>query len=105
MNTPDLRAQRIASAALGTALTLIAYYALDRSRAAIFDPGPDPAVVMASAKVEYFWRVSICAYASPLVFAGWLFAARGREAFVWRIATASTVPVSLIAAALAVIFP
>ena len=105
MSESTERNLRIAIASVATALTLIAYYALDRSRAAIFDPGPDPSIVIASERVEYFWRVTICAYAAPLVFAGWYALARGREHALWHRVSWAIVPVSVIAAALSVIFP
>lgn len=96
---------RIAIAAVGTALVLVAYYALDRSRAAIMSPSIDPSLVIAGERIEYFWRVTICAYASPLVFAALFVASRGREEAAWRWIHRAVAPVSLIAAALAAIFP
>ncbi len=96
---------RFGIAAVATALTLIAYYAIDRSQAAVFSPGPDPATVMASVKVEYFWRVTVCAYASPMVFAAWFALSRGREERLWRWVSRAALPIPLVAAILALVFP
>ena len=96
---------RWASAALGTAITLIAYYAIDRTRAGFFDPGPDPSTVIASGRSEYLWRVAICGYLTPLLLAGWYALARHREAVVWNRLQRLLLPTVIFAAALSIAFP
>lgn len=101
----NAQAKRVAIATVGTALLLIAYYAVDRSRAAITSPGIDPALVIASERVEYFWRVSICGYLAPLVFVLLFFAARGREERLWPLMQRLVAPFAIGAAVLATLFP
>ena len=99
------RARAVAATSIGTALVLIAYYALDRSRAKVFDPGPDPAMVIASTHIEYFWRLSICAWMAPVVAGVLWFAVRGREEGALRFCARSIVPVAVVAAVLSAVFP
>ena len=94
-----------AAAAALTALALITLYAVDRSRAAIFSPGPNPALVMASAKIEYFWRLSLCGWLAVPLFVGLRQLVRGREAAAVALARRLVAPVAVGALLLAVFFP
>lgn len=95
----------VAAAAAGTALLAIAWYAIDRSVAAVLHPSIDPSLVIAGERIEYFWRVTICAWGSPVLFAALFVAARGRERRALELARVAVAPVVLLAAALAVVFP
>src|SRR5690606_3353560 len=62
-------ALRHGAAAMMTALAFILFYAIDRTAGAIFAPGPDPATVIASARVDYFWRTITGLYVAPFFYA------------------------------------
>ena len=105
MSGAESRSARVACGAIGTAIFFILYYALDRSRAAIINPGVDPALVLAAGRIDYFWRVSIASYLAPLAFTGVYFAA-GRDPQVWlRRLTRSIIPSVLTGGLLALLFP
>ena len=99
------RAQRIAAAAIGTALVVILYYAVDRARMAILHPSIDPTMVIAGERIEYFWRVMVCGYLSPLIFAALYRLMRGREERAMRVVHGGIAPVAIVACVLSVLFP
>jgi hypothetical protein len=88
-----------------TALAFILFYAIDRTAGAIFAPGPDPATVIASARVDYFWRTITGLYVAPFFYAATLWLSRGREDRAWTLAARLVVPVSVLGAVLSVLFP
>lgn len=105
MKPEENKTLRIAAAVLGTSVLLILYYSLDRTRAGLFDPGPDPATVIASGRSDYLWRVAICAYLTPIVFSALYLLGRGREEKLWTLVSRALLPVVLVAAILSVAFP
>ncbi len=97
--------RRAAATAVLTALACCAFYSLDRTYNAIWHPGPDPAQVMASVRIEYFWRLIAAGYLAPVFAAAAWWGARGREARALRIATVSVGPIVVICAILSVVWP
>ncbi|MFN3199169.1 MAG: hypothetical protein ACE366_12280 [Bradymonadia bacterium] len=96
---------RICAGALAGALVGCLFYSLDRTRAAI-DMGPvDPTAIMATVRVEYFWRLGLSAFISTVgAIAGWRLAL-GRAEQIIRWLTRLLVPVTLGCALLSVMYP
>lgn len=86
------------------ALTAVLFYALDRSHAAITNPPFDPVTVIATARIDYFWRMALSAFIGTFAMLAWPRLAAGREeraaALLFRVAPW----VIVLAAALMVVF-
>lgn len=104
-NDVTTSARRIAAAAIGTALVVVLYYALDRARMAILHPSMDPSMIIAGERIEYFWRVTVCGYLSPLIFFALYRISTGREDRALRMTVRAIVPVAIIGCVLSVFFP
>lgn len=57
---------RWATASLAGALTACAVYAADRTLAALREPPVDPRAIIATARVDYFWRVGMAAFVGTI---------------------------------------
>jgi hypothetical protein len=95
---------RLATAVLAGALVAIAFYAADRSRAAILSPPFDPVAVIASARIEYFWRMQLSVFAGSLAAAVVYTAAAGREQRVLRLLVSALPWIALAASAAMVVY-
>lgn len=94
-----------AGALVAGALTACLVYALDRTAAAVAGGQFDPLAVVASARIDYFWRMALSTFVGSLVLLGWprLVGQRGPAALrgllrcVW--------PVLALCATLSVLYP
>ena len=72
------------------ALTAALFYALDRSYAALTNPPFDPVTVIATARIDYFWRMALSAFIGTFAMLAWPRIAAGREdqaaALLFRVA-------------------
>lgn len=62
------------------ALAATLFYALDRAYAAITTPPFDPVTVIATARIDYFWRMALSAFIGTFAMLAWSRLAAGREA-------------------------
>jgi hypothetical protein len=93
--------ERLAAACLAAALAACLFYAVDRSIAAIRNP-IDPRMIVATVRIEYFWRVGLSAFVASLVGIGWF----TRAPAGWTRHLARGIwPVAVFCGALAFIFP
>jgi len=90
---------------LAAAMAGCLFYAIDRTRAVLFEPAEEPLAIIASARIPYFFRIATGALIACIVFAGWLYLTRTRprRAFTW--AMRATLPVALFCCTLSVIWP
>lgn len=107
MSTADAHAPRRArwmGAVLAAALVAVAFYAIDRTRAAMAGEVYDPYTIVATLRVDYFWRVGLSVFLGTLAAGIWWVAVRDAEAALERLA--QTVPfVGAVAAVLSAIWP
>mgnify|MGYP001011447057 CR=1 FL=1 len=62
-------------------------------------------MVIASTHVEYFWRLTICAWMAPVIAGVLWLAVRGREEAALGLCGRLIVPVAVVAAGLSAVFP
>ena len=93
-----------AEAVLVWALAAVLFYALDRSYKAATSPPVDPVTIVATARIDYFWRMALSAFIGTFPMLAWARLSAGREeaaaAMLLRIAPW----VIALAAALMVVF-
>ena len=66
-------------AALVALMVCCLFYALDRTRAAWFEPAYDPSVVIGSARIDYFWRGGVAFFlGATAFFIAWVYGSRER---------------------------
>jgi hypothetical protein len=94
-----------AGAALAAAQAACLTYALDRTAAALRTGPIDPLAVVATVRIDYFWRLLLSAFVASLVFFAWATLVRGHEDAALRWAQRALVPVVVLCAALAVAWP
>ncbi len=94
-----------AGAALVAAQVGCLTYAVDRTLAAVRYGPIDPLAIVATTRIEYFWRAGLAAFVASLVWWGWPTLVRGREAIALRWAQRSLLPVTALCALLAVGWP
>ena len=93
--------ERLAGAVLAAALAACVIYAVDRTVAAVRSP-IDPRTVVATVRIEYFWRAGVSAFVGSLVGAGWFAWARpGWAAALGR----AVLPVAAACATLSALWP
>jgi len=61
------------------ALAATLFYALDRAYADITTPPFDPVTVIATARIDYFWRMALSAFIGTFAMLAWPRIAAGRE--------------------------
>jgi hypothetical protein len=61
------------------ALAATLFYALDRAYAAATSPPFDPVSVIATARIDYFWRMALSAFIGTFAMLAWPRIAAGRE--------------------------
>ncbi|MCB9526061.1 MAG: hypothetical protein H6702_22180 [Myxococcales bacterium] len=105
MTAPDARGLARAGAALAAAQLGCLVYALDRTAAAVRHGPIDPLAIVATTRIEYFWRAGTAAFVASLLWWGWPALVRGREAAALRWAERSLLPVVALCAGLAVACP
>ena len=97
---------QLAVGALTGALGGCLFYAIDRTRAAIAMGAVDPTAIVATVRVEYFWRLGLSAFvASVAAIGGWWLASRLDPSKALQATTRALIPVTLLCAALSVIWP
>lgn len=69
-----------AEAVLVWALAAVLFYALDRSYKAATSPPVDPVTIVATARIDYFWRMALSAFIGTFAMLAWPRIAAGREA-------------------------
>ena len=90
---------RWATASLVGALVACLVYAADRTWVALFEPPIDPRALVATARVDYFWRVGLALFVGSIALLLVVQLARGREARVLTWATRAA-PIFVAACAL-----
>lgn len=61
------------------ALAATLFYALDRAYADITSPPFDPVSIIATARIDYFWRMALSAFIGTFAMLAWPRIASGRE--------------------------
>jgi hypothetical protein len=61
------------------ALTALLFYALDRGYKAATSPPFDPVGIIATARIDYFWRMALSAFIGTFAMMAWPRIAAGRE--------------------------
>ena len=61
------------------ALTAVLFYALDRGYKAATSPPFDPVGIIATARIDYFWRMALSAFIGTFAMLAWPRIAAGRE--------------------------
>lgn len=92
-------------AAIWAAAAAIAFYAIDRTRAAISSGPFDPDAMPSSLRIEYFWRMMLAGFIASVVFYAVAAVARraGARGLGWSIWGATAI--TAIASVLSVLFP
>jgi hypothetical protein len=61
------------------ALAAVLFYALDRGYKAATSPPFDPVGIIATARIDYFWRMALSAFIGTFAMMAWPRIAAGRE--------------------------
>ena len=96
---------RWAAASLVGALTACVVYAADRTWAALFEPPIDPRTIVATARIDYFWRVGLALFVGSVALLLVVQLAREREARVLAWATRAAPLVVALCALLSAAWP
>lgn len=99
-----LRTARV-GAVVAFALTACLVYALDRTAAAVGNPPFNPLAAVASARIDYFWRMPLAAFVGSLVGLGWGRAVGERAPAALRLLLRLVWPVVLLCATLSAVWP
>lgn len=75
---PDRGRHLVAATLVATCVSCL-FYGLDRTRAALSEPGFDPLMIVESARIDYFWRIGIAAFLAVTAFFAVLQWARAAE--------------------------
>jgi hypothetical protein len=94
-----------AGAVVAGALTACLVYALDRTAAALAGAQFDPLAVVASARIDYFWRMALSTFVGTLVGFGWPRLVGERSPAALRGLLRGVWPVLGLCATLSVLFP
>ena len=86
------------------ALTALLFYALDRAFQAATSPPVDPVTIVASARIDYFWRMALSAFIGTFAMLAWPRLAAGREERAAALLFRAAPWVIVLAAALMVVF-
>lgn len=104
--TPDPRIAQIATSTLIAAWVGILFYALDRTYAAVTSPIYDPLSVVASVRIDYFWRMATGGFlAVSAGFAHYLLLPTASSPTRLSWALKAGPPVVILATVLGVLFP
>lgn len=101
----EARAYARAGAALAAAEVAALLYAVDRTVAALRMGPIDPFAVVATARIDYFWRAGVSAFVASLVLLVWPHLARGREARAFGWTARALWPVAVVCGFLAFGWP
>ena len=101
--TPE-RDARIAGAVLFGALIAVAYYGIDRTQAAMQGAVYDPYSIIATLRVDYFWRVGISVFLATLGGGVWWMVVRKPEAGL-RLLVRGTLATAAVMTVLSAVWP
>lgn len=96
---------RIAGAAHCAALVACLFYAADRTWAAWHSSGFDPLEVVATTRIDYFWRCGVAGFLGSLAFGLWMLFVRHREGRAQAVLARLTPAVVLLCATASVLWP
>lgn len=86
------------------ALAAILFYALDRAYKAASSPPVDPVTIVATARIDYFWRMALSAFIGTFPMLAWARLSAGREEAAAALLLRIAPWVIAVAAALMVVF-